>query len=349
MIFQITHLKRLLFSSLVFLLPGVVEGLGLGKISSYSGINEPFVGVVEVKGISAEQIDKLTVSLASPEEFKYAGLNYSKHVGSLRFTPSRSASGKPIIRISSAEAITEPFLGIVLNIKSASGSASKEYMVALEPETTTSTVKAVSEPVGQEKSYQINDETNNQLQQKAVVFPLRHGPIQTQESLLGIAKSYSVPGVSASQIAMAFYRYNQDAFIRGDINRLRASAVLQIPQHDAILETTRGVAEMELQHLIRGEPVVVSLPQIAPQTDLPLPTDDSESVPRQTPNEKISSSGDQLVGSKGATESQARSDEEHEKNYPPSISSYPLNYGPVRAGESLESVTRQLGPNDALS
>jgi len=332
-----------------FALPGVAETLGLGKISSFSGINEPFVGVIELKGISAAQLEKLKVSLASPAEFRQAGLNYSKHAASLRFTPSQSSSGKPIIRISSTEAITEPFLGIVLNIDSPSGFASKEYMVALEPEPSAFGTKNKLEPGNQQSSSPNSEEITNLEPQEVTAFPLRHGPIRTQGNLLAIAKSYSVRGASSSQIAMALYRYNQNAFIKGDINRLRAGATLEIPNRDAVFETTKGVADMELQHLIRGEPVVVSLPQIASQSSASPPANKPGSAPPQPLEDKTPLSGDRVASGGVRNDKQvAAVGVEDPKSSSRSIS-YPLVFGPVRPGESLLSVARQLTPKDATT
>lgn len=331
-------------------MPGVAGALGLGKISSYSGINERFFGIVELKGISAEEIDNVMVSLGSPAEYKRAGLNYPKHAGSLRFTPSRTASGNPIIRISSSEAITDPFLGIVLNVDSPKGFGSKEYMVALEPEPTAfaSGEKLVPEgPRNEETSPPNSDGVDRPDPREVTAFPLRHGPVKSKESLLDIATAYSLTGASASQIAMALYRYNQHAFINGDINKLRAGVTLEIPHRDAVMESTKSVANMELQHLIRGEQVVIALPRlVSPSSESPS-TDKIASVSNHPPAEKSPSLAEQPGSEKqGEVNLIAGDNREGSQSLTQSIPK-PLKYGPVQPGQSLEIVARRLAPAGA--
>jgi len=57
----------------------------------------------------------------------------------------------------------------------------------------------------------------------------RYGPVQPNQSLWGIARPYQRKGVTMSQLVMAIFNRNPDAFDQGNINRLKVGAILEIP------------------------------------------------------------------------------------------------------------------------
>lgn len=219
--------------------------------------------------------------------------------------------------------------------------------MALEPKSSVSVTNDKLKSDLKDTTSSDPEDFTNLLPREVTTFPLRHGPTRTKESLLDIAGSYSIPGASSSQIAIALYRYNQDAFIRGDINRLRTGVTLEIPHRDAVLQSTKGVANMELQHLIRGEPVVVSLPRIASQATEFQSEISPDSQQRQPPelDKPLAKeqSGDAVLRDDKLI-SQAKT---QESQGPSKSVTYPLKFGPVRPGQSLESVARSMAPDDA--
>lgn len=58
--------------------------------------------------------------------------------------------------------------------------------------------------------------------------------IKAGETLGSIARANKPEGVSLNQMLIALYRANQDAFIRGNINLVRAGRILVIPDREAI-------------------------------------------------------------------------------------------------------------------
>jgi pilus assembly protein FimV len=59
-------------------------------------------------------------------------------------------------------------------------------------------------------------------------------------------------GATVAQTAMALYRNNQQAFIRGDINKLRLGAELEIPTPEELFALDAGAAESEFRVALRG-------------------------------------------------------------------------------------------------
>jgi pilus assembly protein FimV len=66
--------------------------------------------------------------------------------------------------------------------------------------------------------------------------------VQKGETLGAIAKKTLVPGVSLNQMLIAIYRANEDAFIRGNVNLVRAGKILNIPDADSIGTIDRDAA-----------------------------------------------------------------------------------------------------------
>ena len=58
--------------------------------------------------------------------------------------------------------------------------------------------------------------------------------VQKGDTLGTIARDNLPPGVSLNQMLIAIYRANQDAFIRDNVNLVRAGRILNIPSADAV-------------------------------------------------------------------------------------------------------------------
>jgi pilus assembly protein FimV len=64
-----------------------------------------------------------------------------------------------------------------------------------------------------------------------------YGPIERGETLGKIANSVMPEGVTLEQMLVALYRTNPDAFIRKNLNLVRAGKILRVPDRDEV-ETT---------------------------------------------------------------------------------------------------------------
>eukprot|EP01038_Epipyxis_sp_PR26KG_P018947 gene18947-26824_t len=70
--------------------------------------------------------------------------------------------------------------------------------------------------------------------------------VQAGDTAGRIANAYKPAGVSLDQMLVAMMRTNPDAFIQGNVNRLRAGAVLQMPDQAAAQSTTAPEARQIL-------------------------------------------------------------------------------------------------------
>jgi pilus assembly protein FimV len=87
-----------------------------------------------------------------------------------------------------------------------------------------------------------------------VAFPLRYGPVPPGAGLARIARRLAPPGATVEQTALALYRNSQDAFVGGDINRLRLGAELSIPNAAELFVLDPEAARVAYREALAGRP-----------------------------------------------------------------------------------------------
>ena len=118
----------------LFLLSSNAWALGLGEIRLDSALNAPLRAQIELLSATPEELENLTISLASQETFERYGLDRPFYLQSLQFEVVRSASGA-YVSITSTSPITEPFLTFLIEATWARGRLLREYTVLLDPPT----------------------------------------------------------------------------------------------------------------------------------------------------------------------------------------------------------------------
>ena len=108
--------------------------LGLGKLASESGLNEPFQARIPLIGSGPDFADRVSVLLADAEQFNKAGIARSQILTSLRFEVVEDEESTPkYIRVTSQQPIREPFLNFVVEVSSPDGRLLQEFTVLLTP------------------------------------------------------------------------------------------------------------------------------------------------------------------------------------------------------------------------
>jgi pilus assembly protein FimV len=238
------------------LLPNVAGALGLGGIRAQSALNEPFLGQVDLLDVQRDELDTVKVSLASEDEFAKVGAERAFFLTKLKFRPQVSSKGRAVIRVTSTEPIREPFLDFLIQVDWPKGRLIKEYTVLLDPPVTSDRppprqARLARPPASVDTS----------------VFPIRYGPVQRGMNLWRIARRLaSTGGATIAQTAMALYRTNQEAFIRGDINKLKVDQILEIPTAAELFALDKRAADRELGAAVRGQRVTAT-----PLTDITAP------------------------------------------------------------------------------
>ncbi len=243
----------------LLLLPGISHALGLGDVHLNSPLNAPLDAEIELVNATPEDLATLDAKLASKDTFARYGLDWPPFMSSVTVTRDRSASGAQVLRIKSTETVTEPFLTLLIEASWARGRLVREYTVLLDPPVFAPNSVAAPAPAPQAMPAVGGASTSGQISRPAqtetqAAQPVAAGggdsyEVQRGDSLSAIARRLSAStGVRTDQAMVAIYRGNPGAF-EGDMNRLRAGAVLRLPGSDEVAAVSPSEASGEVRRL----------------------------------------------------------------------------------------------------
>ncbi|MEW8397276.1 MAG: hypothetical protein AB2707_14085, partial [Candidatus Thiodiazotropha sp.] len=173
--------------------PVGVLALGLGEIHSQSALNQAFKADIDLLSVSQEELQDVRVSLASREAFEKAGMERPYLLTGLKFTPMLTPAGKPVISISSKDAIREPFLNFLIEVNWPKGRLVREYTVLLDPPVTlqrapqpvtapATTIAPTTTQVGRSRPAAVTSSMSGESGDR------EYGPVQPNDNLWTIAK-----------------------------------------------------------------------------------------------------------------------------------------------------------------
>ncbi|MCH7889182.1 MAG: hypothetical protein IIA00_07870, partial [Proteobacteria bacterium] len=321
---------------MALLLPGQLFALGLGEIELKSALNQPFLAEVELISATDQDISSLRVGLATAETFARYGLDRPFLLTELRFEVVGTGTGA-IIRITTRDPIREPFLSFLISTQWSAGRLLREYTVLLDPPTfidevptriaaplqpsvgtslpAASTTIApmvepapetatVSEPAPQPAVTRTAPRPRTPVQRQPAVQPGGvYGPVQRSETLWRIAQSMlPEDAVTINQMMMALFYANPEAFY-GNINRLKAGYVLQVPELDEIRAITRNQAFTDVRQHNQAWRSGVSLSAV-----VSAPADDRQPQLRLVSPDGAVAAGTGTVDAQATAELQAELD-----------------------------------------
>ncbi|PHS30805.1 MAG: hypothetical protein COA95_07770 [Methylophaga sp.] len=247
--------------ALGMLTPIQVNAFGLGKLELSSALNEPFKAIIPVTALREDEEGNLQVRLATSSEFARAGIERNYYLTKLVFNVVEHPGGA-IIEISSQQPIKEPFVDFLLTATTGDGRLIREYTVLLDPPTAVflEPIKAVTpsrveapapaqQSSNNKTTYQYPD-ANYQAPAPTYYSGNSYGPTKRDDTLWNIAKATKPSSVSIDQMMMALLVANPNAFLRNNINNLKAGYTLTVPSLDEItkLSNRQAVARVAEQY-----------------------------------------------------------------------------------------------------
>ena len=218
-------------------------GLGLGRIDVQSVLNQPLAAEIQLLNASEWAANDLKVGLASPDEFERLGVERSIGLFDLEFKAVQRGSNI-VIETITEDAIVEPFLHFVLVLDWPRGRLLKEYTVLLDLPPT----QGVIQPLMPRAGFETKPSRAVERANPATVSVGSTGQLTTiGDTLWDIAlatrpdRSISIP-----QMMMAIQQANPEAFINGNINRLKAGYALKIPSFETAMSISDRLAEAEV-------------------------------------------------------------------------------------------------------
>ncbi len=214
----------LFIARLIFLMSLSIgaQALTLAGIEVKSLKGEPLKAEVTVLNASPEEWGQLVVKVASPDRFSQLGLVYTPAVGQLQIELFESKEGNQRILLSSPQSFSDNFVDLLLEAQTASSKWVKAFTLML---------KAPQAKV--ESPLQLATAPDPSSTPQSTTPPAEH-VVQKGESASQIIQKWLTQDMSTQQMLVALLKNQPDAFIEGNVNLLRAGAVLKAPTTTAV-------------------------------------------------------------------------------------------------------------------
>lgn len=250
---------------IILMLPAAIYAAGLGKLILNSALGQPLNAEIDIVTTSSDEIPTLKASVATREAFAQAGISYESVLSTVKVSVESRVNGNPYVKLTSPQAVNDPFLMILVELSWSSGKILREYTVLLDPvESNTQNFAAAStSPVPQIATSRLEadsaEETGRDLKPNARTKTRdsasnkqgakTYGPVSRGDTLSSIARRVLPPGVNLNQMLVALHRANREAFIANNMNLLKAGAILNIPDPNEIaaIDTATANAEIKMQ------------------------------------------------------------------------------------------------------
>ncbi|NMY49467.1 FimV family protein [Pseudomonas sp. WS 5011] len=240
---------------------GMAHALGLGEVTLQSALNQPLVAEIELLEVRDLASNEVIPTLASPEAFTKAGVDRQFFLTDLKFTPVLKPNGKSVIRVTSSKPMREPYLNFLVEVLWPNGRLLREYTVLLDPPlyTPQSVIPAAAQmpvaapapaprvqaPAPRPASAAVKPvaPTAPAAPVAPAAKPLEGNEYKTtaNDTLWEIAQRARAGG-SVHQAMLAIQDLNPDAFIGGNINRLKSGQVLRLPDEQQVKSRAQGEA-----------------------------------------------------------------------------------------------------------
>lgn len=268
------------FSLMGTVLAPTAYALGLGAAETKSALNQPLDARIPLLSVEPGELESLVVNLASPAAFERAGLDRPFALSKLKFTVVRG--DKPYIQVTTQQPVKEPFLGFLVEANWSRGRLVREFTLLLDPPVYASgpTVAPAARPSAAQPSEQ-PAASSRPVATTATAgggvgggTPGEYGPVKSSDTLWKVAQRVRPDGsVSVHQTMVALLRANPDAFISGDMNRLKRGSVLRVPAASSIAQISQSEAVAEVNSQIarwRSESASTPVAPAAPASDARL-------------------------------------------------------------------------------
>jgi pilus assembly protein FimV len=240
--------------------------LSLGTVVVKSALGEPLRAEIDIPDINAEEAASLKASVASPEAFRAAGLEYNAAMANTKATLLRRANGRAFISLQSDRPVNEPFVDMILEASWSSGRIVRDYTMLFDPPnvrapSATLAAPAVVAPAVTPAPAALPaapTTANRPARAVAAAKPISKPEVKAAPAAKVAAKPAATPtpvgdkqitvksgdtatkialavkpaNVSLDQMLVALLQANPNAFVHDNINRIKSGAVMNVPTQE---------------------------------------------------------------------------------------------------------------------
>lgn len=245
------------------------SALTLGALRVDSALGENLRAEIAIPQATPAELSNLIVQIAPPEAFRARGLDYSAAASSINVQLVQKPDGTALLQLRSNAPLNDPFVDLIVDTQWNTGSMQRSYTLLLDPPSTPRSAAPATAAAPQITAPQVTAPapvsvtgktyssspriraTTPPAQPVAAAAAPAPAPapapasaqneavrVRSGDTAGRIANASRPAGVSLDQMLVAMLRSNPNAFINGNVNRLRAGTVLQIPSREQALETS---------------------------------------------------------------------------------------------------------------
>ncbi|WP_235501278.1 FimV/HubP family polar landmark protein [Hydrogenophaga sp. Root209] len=332
---------------------GAAQALALGRVVVQSALGEPLRAEIDVPDINAEEAASLRVGLASAETFRGSGMEMNAALAGLQISLQKRADGRSFLRLTSPRPVNEPFVDLIVEANWASGRIVRDYTLLFDPPNLrpapqpAPVAPGVSSPPAPTRAQPVLPSTPLPPAAQATPAPSVSRPaapapaapaqpprttpspapigsagggqvrVQAGDTAGRIAAANKPANVSLDQMLVAMLRSSPNAFIGGNVNRIKAGAVVDLPTADQAGAVSAGEARQTIAAQSRDfNDFRRRLAGAAPEAEVGVA--DRQAAGRVQAEVKDAApaapAADKLTLSKGATPAQTASEEQIAKD-----------------------------------
>lgn len=308
--------------------------LSLGRLSVKSALGEPLRAEIDVPQITTEEANSLQTGPASAEVFRAQGVEFSPLMNDVQIVLKRRPDGSAFLQVTSSRSVNDPFLDLVIDTSWNAGRLVRSYTILLDPPAShrappevaaaaqlpapsSSATAARSAVAGAAAASTDSSGTRGHARaaQPASAPAAAAGSVTVRpgDTASRIAQAHRPASVSLDQMIVALLRSNPNAFIDGNANRIKAGAVLQLPDEAA----AQSVAPTQARQILAAQSRDFNnfrrkLATAAPKTDIaPAQRSASGSVQAVVEDKKPAGAGpDKLLLSKDVVPGQTSAEDQ---------------------------------------
>ncbi len=232
------------------------SALALGAIHVQSHLGEPLRAVIDIPEMTAAEAATLQTAIATPDIFQAHGMEFGNTARSVRVELVRPRKGPAQLRLTTSNAVNDPFVDLILQATWSAGNLVRSYTLLLDPPIQAKAPPSPATPAqASGRSYRSQPRVSTPAAPRtsaatpavpAAAANTGEGggslTVRAGDTAGRLARAHAMGGVSLDQMLVAMLHNNPHAFIGGNVNRVKAGAVLNMPTAEQAQSTSAAEA-----------------------------------------------------------------------------------------------------------
>ncbi len=221
------------------------NALSLGAMTSLSALGEPLAAGIAISEADAKELERSKLVLATPAEYSAMGIEYNAALASAQITLMRRANGTAYLLVHSDKVVNDSFVNVIVQVSWSGGRIVRNYTILINsPTSGAGNTNVITSPISVTTPEPVQAVTPAPVQVELTPSPVASTtPAKTavskkvggqhrvkQGETAGDIASQNLPmNISLDQMLVAMLRGNPKAFEADNVNRLKAGAILDLP------------------------------------------------------------------------------------------------------------------------